>query len=585
MLLQRLREYAETREDLPPAMYQTVFIRYVLQLSNQGEPLALIDLATQQQKRGLQKKAPDCVRSSGDRPILFADHAEYTFGLPREQTEKNIASARRRFHLYQALVEACANTSNEESVSSVLHFLRNTEPGRPPVNLPEDFDPTGRISFEVMLETQHIWPIDLPAVRSFWANTMASGDTTRIMQCLICGEERPPVASLPVQIQGIPGGQPTGMALISANEEAFESYGLERSRIAPTCEECGHRVGTALNVLLKQRETHLTVKSLAYVFWTSRPVAFDFSSMLTQADPTEVRQFLTSPWRGKESTIETTHFYAAALSANNARIVVRDWVETTLDVAQDHLQRYFQIQEIVDRAGEPRWFPLWQLVEATLNKTQKQPDPLPRAEEALLHLAFHGGSLPPWLLYQVLRRVRAEHDVRPAQAALIKMVLLSTRTTDRLGSELQPAQGEREQILVELDLISTDKAYLCGRLFAQLEEIEYQAMGEISNTITDRYFGTALSAPASVFGRLLRRAHPHLSKLAEEKRGAFYRLDESLQQILACFEDKTFPTILTLIEQGRFTLGYYQQKAANRQAARQGAAKKADAQQTETPAK
>src|SRR5579883_2654678 len=67
MLLQRLREYAETREDLPPAMYQTVFIRYVLQLSNQGEPLALIDLATQQQKRGLQKKAPDCVRSSGDR--------------------------------------------------------------------------------------------------------------------------------------------------------------------------------------------------------------------------------------------------------------------------------------------------------------------------------------------------------------------------------------------------------------------------------------------------------------------------------------------------------------------------------------
>lgn len=582
MLLQRLREYAETREDLPPTMYQPVYIRYVLRLDAQGEHPTLIDLATQEHKRGLEKLTPNCVRSSGDRPILFADHAEYTFGLPREQTEKGVADAGRRFRLYQTLVKECADMSSDPAVLTILHFLAKQEPGQPSLDLPDNFDPTGRITFEVSLGDQSIWPIDLPSVRSFWANKMALGDTTQIMQCLICGEERPPVASLPVQIQGIPGGQPTGMALISANEEAFESYGLERLRIAPTCEECGHRIGSALNALLKQRNTHLTVKSLSYVFWTPEPVTFDLSSMLTQADPTEVRQFLTSPWRGKNATVETTQFYAAALSANNARIVVRDWVETTLDVAQRHLRRYFQIQEIVDRLGEPRWFPIWQLVDATLNKTQKRPDPLPQAEEALLHTAFHGGSLPQWLLYQVLRRVRAERDVRPAQAALIKMVLLSTSGWP--GSETQ-TNGERKHTLVELDLTSTDKAYLCGRLFAELEEIEYQAMGDISSTITDRYFGSALSAPASVFARLLRRAHPHLSKLATEKRGAFYRLDESLQQILACFEDKTFPTILTLIEQGRFTLGYYQQKAANRQAARLGAAKKAAEQQLEIPAK
>src|SRR5262249_54815129 len=113
MLLQRLREYAEMREDLPPAMYQAIPIRYVLRLDAQEEHSTLIDLATQEHKRGLEKLAPNCVRSSGDRPILFADHAEYTFGLPREQTEKGIADAGRRFRLYQTLVKECADMSSD----------------------------------------------------------------------------------------------------------------------------------------------------------------------------------------------------------------------------------------------------------------------------------------------------------------------------------------------------------------------------------------------------------------------------------------------------------------------------------------
>ena len=37
------------------------------------------------------------------------------------------------------------------------------------------------------------------------------------MQCLICREERLPVMRLPFQIKRIPGGQTSGVALISAN--------------------------------------------------------------------------------------------------------------------------------------------------------------------------------------------------------------------------------------------------------------------------------------------------------------------------------------------------------------------------------
>ena len=72
-----------------------------------------------------------------------------------------------------------------------------------------------------------------------------------------------------------------------------------------------------------------------------------------------------------------------------------------------------------------------------------------------------------------------------------------------------------------LDSSNDDPAYLCGRLFALLEAVQRAAIPGTNTTITDRFFGTASSAPASVFGRLLRGAQAHLNKLRKEKRGTY----------------------------------------------------------------
>lgn len=119
-------------------------------------------------------------------------------------------------------------------------------------------------------------------------------------------------------------------------------------------------------------------------------------------------------------------------------------------------------------------------------------------------------------------------------------------------------------MMPKLDRENRTPAYLCGRLLAVLERIQKTAIRSKA-TIVDRYFGAASSAPATVFGNLMRGAQHHLAKLRKEKEGAYYALDRELQEI--CSHISEFPRTLSLQEQATFSLGYYQQKAADNRAA------------------
>lgn len=119
--------------------------------------------------------------------------------------------------------------------------------------------------------------------------------------------------------------------------------------------------------------------------------------------------------------------------------------------------------------------------------------------------------------------------------------------------------------MIQLDADNPSPAYRCGRLLAVLEEIQRQAIGKA--TIVDRFFGTASSAPTSVFGRLIRGSQPHLAKLERDRRGAYLALQGRLEDILGGLSG--FPRILTLDDQAIFALGYYHQRAHDRAQARE----------------
>ena len=113
---------------------------------------------------------------------------------------------------------------------------------------------------------------------------------------------------------------------------------------------------------------------------------------------------------------------------------------------------------------------------------------------------------------------------------------------------------------------NTEPAYLCGRLLAVLEALQRRAIPGATATITDRFFGTASSAPASVFGRLVRGAQAHLGKLRKESPGTYGAYQEKLEGIHCRLS--TYPPLLRLQDQGKFCLGYYHQRAADRAEAR-----------------
>ncbi len=551
MLLQRLCDYAR-RLDLPPPLYSERPVRYIVELDASGrllrrQPTDTADPAERRTRGGVRRLAPAVQRSSGIRPLLLVDNAEYTFGLardPHKQSRVDMAHA-----AYLDLVSRCAADTGDPAVQAVVDFL-NEDPLEQ-LDLTDDFDRGANIAFQV----GESFATDAPAVQKFWASEHdpARAKDAVIGQCLVCGHERPLHRRLPAKLKRVPGGQTSGTALISANAEAFSSYGLDASLIAPTCGECAELFTTGLNHLLAHKSQCVVLGGAAFVYWTREPVPeLDPAVTLTQSDPGQVRALLTSVYRSREpAPFNDTPFYALSLSGSGGRAVVRDWMDTTVGEVRRHLARWFAQQRIVGRSGEPPApLGLYPLAAATVRDANQDLSPL--TPRALLRAALDGAPLPPSLLSEAVRHNRAEQDVTRPRAALIKAVIWSQRLT------------EVEDAMVRLDPDSPNPAYRCGRLLAVLESVQYQALG--ITAVTDRFYGAASSAPASVFGRLLRGVQPHLAKLERDRPGAYHALQQRLEGVMAGLEG--FPKTLAMEDQGLFALGFYHQRAHDRAQAR-----------------
>lgn len=551
MLLQRLEEYAN-RLDLPPMLYTKIPVRYIVELEtdDQGHLLHVelndtSDPSNPSTKRGEPRDVPYVQPSSNIKPQLLASNAEYTFGLPAGVTKPERAA--RCHRAYLELLARCVQHTQEPTVRAVSLFLNNAPLAH--LQLPADMDRGARITFRV----NGVFPVDLPVIQSFWATENDPAlKSAPIMQCLVCGQERPVLARLQAKLKGVPGGQAPGTALISANADAFESYGLSASLTAPTCAACGERFTKAANDLLANDVNHIVLRGAVFIFWTRTKVDFSPRTYISNPRPEQVNQLLHTVLTGKRSPkVDETRFYATVLSGSGSRAVVRDWIDTTVGEVKQHLAIWFQRQRIVGPQGEePQPLGLYALAAVTVRELRDVSTPTTRA---LLRSALTDSPLPLRLLDQVIRRIRAERRVTRPHAALIKLVLLSQ-------SASQP--DTKEDTLVRLDPHHPSRAYHCGRLLAVLEDIQTSAIRNINTTVVDRFYGAASSAPFSVFPRLLVGARAHLAKLRRDNLGAFHALEQRLGDIHDQLTE--YPHILDLKEQCLFHIGFYHQQSWGR---------------------
>ena len=150
-------------------------------------------------------------------------------------------------------------------------------------------------------------------------------------------------------------------------------------------------------------------------------------------------------------------------------------------------------------------------------------------------------------LYQsCIRRIRAEQEVTPyrnhVRVAILKAYL------NRL-------KDDNKKIEVMLDKNNSNVGYLCGRLFAVLDKVQYDA-NNISS-IKERYLNSASATPSAVFPTILNLSSYHMEKLSQGSQ-IFY--EKIKQDIMGMMSADGFPAHLDLQDQGRFFIGYYHQR-------------------------
>ena len=110
-----------------------------------------------------------------------------------------------------------------------------------------------------------------------------------------------------------------------------------------------------------------------------------------------------------------------------------------------------------------------------------------------------------------------------------------------------------------LDEANASVAYLCGRLFADIESMQRMAIGKVNSGVKERFFTAAALQPAYIFGILLTKNVPvYERKVDKETKNKLEEIANKISENHGCI-----PQHFTPIEQGVFALGYYFQKNRN----------------------
>lgn len=599
MILRRLYELAERERLLEDPAFKTAPVACLINIGPAGEYLGILDLRPREEIASKKEGMPGKVRVGRGKPmsvpvrpvVMLSADAEWKTTdaaakggpavfladtLPRVlPVEPIIAEAdRKKFQSQRAtfwrFIAFAAEQTGDDALSALGDFEKwLQEDPATEQRLADDAEARG---LDLRCPCTFAWSpdegrplLERAAIRDWWrrfydADLQAKHEAMGKGFCQVIHREAPITKTIKVRIHGLTPIGCRAEAYIVSSLPASESYGLPRTCSAMVSERGVDGFSRALDALIGNQlhnrpQTSLRLSSSMFLFWTRQPTPeFDPAGLLERPDPDDIQRLLKSVTTGQAApVIHPEQFYCLMLNGNSARVVVRNYIETTIPMVQRNLARWFADLRIFDPGSKETTsaFPLWMLAAATVRDMR---DLAPQVPSVLLTAAIHNRPLPDSTLGACIRRLGAEggSGFRPARLALIKLVLNRTHLKENpMSEELDPKRGE--------------PAYLCGRLLAVFERIQWAAMGDLGATVVDRFYGTAGTAPTVVFPRLFKLAQQHLSKLADVRRGQAVNLQKDLETITSDLAD--FPQILSLPQQGQFALGFYHQRSAYRQQA------------------
>lgn len=383
--------------------------------------------------------------------------------------------------------------------------------------------------------------------------------------CSILGE-RLPICEMHDKLKGI-GSQAklVSFGKDQTDRNAFYSYGKSLGYNCNISEKAMKQYTAALNFLLADNGHHKNFGDMVVVYFAMKQNdaaecdAFsllfgDFASDQKETVDQETEKDLNQVYNYAKTGVlkdlsgmdPDSIFYVAGLTANSSRICTKFVVRNRFGVILEHVAAHQKDIRILEKQKPVSMYWIQKQLVSPKSKDAKVPPPL---IAGLFASILNGTRYPDALLATVIARVKTDTDetqqkkVNHIRAGLIKGCL--------------NRKAKKEEITMSLNLDNTNQAYLCGRLFAVLEKIQQDASGgNLNRTIKDSYFSSACSKPATVFPKLIQLSQNHLKKVEYV---LFYQ--KLCGDIIDQLED-VFPSTLSLDEQGKFIIGYYQQNKA-----------------------
>lgn len=617
MLLKHLYDFALSRNLLEDLAFAPKAVRWIIDLDATGNFIGIVE--TGDGRRGQEFSCPQTTRNklAGGVAEFLADGITAIFGYDSEPEPKKKRTKKQEIDrqknntqkhedFWEQVKAAVAET--HYSGLFALHAFRKSLPVSKTTILrygkavgaqadaksvwlllvageekklgPENF--TFRVDGELLIEND--------VIRNWWRKqhsaeiNTARGSAVRGL-CLITGLADQPIAlTHSPKISGVPDTQAFGAAVVSFDKAAFTSYGFNQSLNAPTSDEAATAYCTALNHLIEQKNTSLRIGRTVLCFWAVHTKAAGglFARLLNKPDPQSVRNFLVAPWTGMAPKFaQKDTFLAVTLAGNSGRIVVRHWLQQTLEQAVENFRNWFVDLEIYvppkpqplkkpknsDKQTEFNPLSIYRLANTTVREAK---DLSPEIPSQLYRAALEGIAPSISLIHPILNQFRSrlvkDENYRlyrliydQSRFALLKLIL--NRNRKETDMEIKASLADTD-----------DPAYNCGRLLSVLSETQKKAQGYPKgfSGVAERYFGTASVSPAAILPLLLRLNRHHLDKIRKSGGNAYEEV--IIRNILAKFQPAgegmppVFPRILNLQEQGRFALGFYQQQAEDAKA-------------------
>ena len=340
----------------------------------------------------------------------------------------------------------------------------------------------------------------------------------------------------------------------------------------------------SLKIFVKDPKTNKPIIDRILVYWSSAQNKDDIEAIenpqnvfahLDKYDPDDVVNVKNFFADVKKGGIDGKHgrekyFFLELVPTSQARIAISFWNECTIIDFADIVMRHFDAMNLITYNNITIRYDALSMVNAASpykkSNGRTEYNRIPNMIDSVFRSIFSGTLYPEVLLKASINRIMAEQN-RPdtesdeywdferrdaERAAICKAFLYRNYNQTNIKNMLN------EEI--------KDKGYLCGRLFAVLERTQELANHETDNVwksdLRSKYMNAAMTTPAIVFPAILANSNYYLDKLSNIK--YIEELKQSIIDGLAINKKSNsiefFPKTLSVVEQGNFFVGYYQQR-------------------------